>query len=114
MLLFSRYKGAISNNNSWNTIAIIRKDSDNHKGYIGYSEPPYTEWNWKGLDVIMAGQDFIIDNEVIMCVFRNFIWGGGYNTNAYFGTTEGIFDWCCILPSAGDTGYAGICDEGKE
>ena len=96
-------------------IALVRRDI--RYAYMGKSSFPYTDWQWKELDVYLAGQEFIIEGEKIVCVTRQ-CFNLSDRTCILYGDLDGHFNWSYTLPSsgiknAGDTSYAGIIDEGS-
>lgn len=97
-------------------MAMIRRDGGNKKGYMGYSKYPYTEWNLKELDIYLAGQDFLVDEDLVICSTRlreNI----GDKTNIWIGNLDGVFSWSYVLPSlgsGGDTSYTGLLNENDE
>jgi hypothetical protein len=91
-------------------VALIRSENE---GYIGISFPPYTEWNLKKTNIYLAGQDFIISDNHLICATR-LATNNGERTVLWFGDLEGNFQWSYVLPSSGvrgDTAYTGIIDE---
>jgi len=94
-------------------IALIRRDGGNRKGYIGFSNYPYIEWNLKELDIYLAGQDFIVDKEELICSTRIYE-NTDKRTCIWVGNLEGVFLWSYTLPSLGsETSYAGLLNEEK-
>ncbi len=99
--------------------AMVRRAGSNMKGgkgYYGKSNSPYINWEWKELNIYLAGQDFIIDNDNIVCATR-VSQNIGEFTSLYFGDMTGTFRWNYVLPSSGtssDTAYAGLLDDGNE
>lgn len=98
-------------------LAIVRNDDSSAPfGYIGRSFPPYTQWDWKQLDIYIAGEDFIVDGEkIILCTRTRY--NVADRTCIFIGDLNGNFRWNYILPSrkeGGDTSYGGIVDAGEE
>lgn len=92
-------------------IALMRSANN---GYMGVSKPPYIEWEMKKLDIYLAGQDFILTDNGMICSSR-LVQPSAEKTAIWYGTQDGIFQWCYILPSSGknsDTAYSGMLDEG--
>lgn len=93
-------------------IALMRSANN---GYMGESKPPYTDWSMKKLDIYLAGQEFIITDDGIICASR-LVQPIAERTALWYGSLKGDFQWCYILPSSGkisDTAYAGMLDEGN-
>ena len=99
-----------------NTMIILLRRGPLERGMIGSSKPPYSEWEWRELNVYLAGQDFIIDEDRIICVTRT-SQDVFEKTCVYWGQTNGNFEWSYILPSSGkggDTSYGSILAEDNE
>lgn len=99
-------------------ICLLRRGTGTAEcGYLGKSMPPYSEWVWSPLEIYLAGQDFVIEKEKIVCVTRTKI-NIGERTSMYLGDTNGNFNWSYTFPSfgsgGGDTSYAGIVYMGSE
>lgn len=91
-------------------IALFRSDRE---GYICHSLPPYTEWNLKKTTIYLAGHDFIISDNQLICATR-LVTNIGERTALWFGDFDGNFQWSYILPSSGaggGTAYSGIVEE---
>ena len=96
-------------------IALVRRGYK-EKGYMGKSKPPYTEWNWQELSIYLAGQDFIIDGDNIICSTR-LSTNIEERTAIWYGDINGNFQWNYILPSSGtnsDTAYSSILKKDGE
>ncbi len=92
-------------------VALMRSDEN---GFIGVSKPPYTRWEMKRLDIYLAGQDFIFDQDWMICATRRRD-PDGEKTVVYFGNQNGEFDDIIELPSygiGGDTSYPSIINQG--
>lgn len=101
-------------------VMIVRREqgSTSIKGYMGMAEPPYMNWEWKELNVSIAGEDFLIDGNKVVIATRMTQNIGSW-TAAWFGDINGNFNWCYTFPYGctafrGDTGYAGMLNEEKE
>lgn len=93
--------------------AIVRRE-DGKTGCLGYSEYPYTEWNWTDLGIRLGGPDIItLPNDNTIIGTRSFRDGKPYTS--LFGLDE--HDKAIQLlefPSGNDTSYPGIIVNGKE
>ena len=100
-------------------IMLVRRDQAGmNKGYMGKSMPPYKVWEWKELNIYIAGEDFLIDGDRIILATRMTQNIGSW-TAVWFGDNAGNFNWCYTLPFgctkiAGDTAYAGMLNEDDE
>ena len=84
-------------------------------GLWGVSEAPYTDWKFSRIRLQLGGPDFIVTGpETLIGGSRAPIIGGTNKTIVFKGTTDGVFDPICILPSAGDTSYPGFLIVGDE
>ena len=91
-------------------IALIRSEKE---GYICRSLTPYKTWDVKKTNIYLAGHDFIISDNHLICTTR-LTTNVGERTALWFGDLDGNFQWSYILPSSGDnndTAYAGIIEE---
>ena len=97
-------------------ICLLRRGTGTAEcGFIGRSTSPYTIWDWKPLDIFLAGQDFIISEDRMLCITRTVL-NICERTSLYIGDLAGNFNWCYHFPSSGsggDTSYAGIIEYGK-
>lgn len=91
-------------------IILIRSEKE---GYIGHSLPPYTEWSLTKTSIYLAGQDFIISDNHLICPTR-LVTNVGERTTLWFGDLDGNFQWSYVVPSSGnsgDTAYSSIIEE---
>jgi len=90
-------------------IAIVRRESESTHGFIGNSEPPYTQWNWQELDARLGGPDLLIlpDGHMITGT-RDY--PADFNEKMILAkvTKEGNFRKLVTLPSGGDCSYPGL------
>lgn len=101
-------------------IMLVRRDqgSTSIRGYMGVSKPPYINWEWKEINVSLAGADFVIDKDRVILATRMTQNIGSW-TVVWFGDEQGVFNWCYMLPYGGtayrgDTSYTSIINEEKE
>lgn len=106
--------------NDGTAFMLVRRDqgSTSIKGYWGKAKAPYTEWDWKELNVSIAGEDFLIDGNRIVIATRMTQNIGSW-TALWFGNENGDFNWCYTLPygctpNRGETAYAGMINEPRE
>ena len=98
------------------TMIVLLRRGPLEKGMLGISKPPYIDWQWKELGVYLAGQDFIIDDNRIVCVTRS-SQDTFEKTVIYWGDLYGNFQWSYMLPTSGlggDTAYGGVIAEDNE
>ena len=87
-------------------IALVRREGDNKKAWIGSSKAPYTKWNWNETEHQIGGPNFIILPDGKM-------YAGGRNyidpVSTMIGTlTPDSYEPIITLPSGGDTSYPGM------
>lgn len=92
---------------------MVRTDHGAKTGYWALSEAPFTQWEFKPLPWRCGGQDFLIrpDGEVISVARSLYLWDHE-TTSIYTGSLEeGPVRQTFVLPSDGDTSYAGMLIE---
>jgi hypothetical protein len=90
-------------------IALVRREGEDRKGFIGTSEPSYVEWTWNQLNGHLGGPDFIrLSNGELLCGTRDYREEGKRKTILAKITIEGEFNPILALPSGGDTSYPGL------
>lgn len=96
---------------------VVRRGGGNGNGYWGISEPPYTQWHWKEIPIVLGGPDFLFlegEEKVVLCSRCHHI-GVWCTTSIYVGHADGThFHQVLVLPSGGDTGYPGLLIENGE
>ncbi len=91
-------------------VCLLRRDGEDNTAQIGTSQPPYTQWNWKDLNVVIGGPDLLVlpDGRLVASgrqhradgERRTLLWW----IDAEAATATEILE----LPSGGDTSYAGM------
>lgn len=87
-------------------IALVRREEGNKFGWIGASQPPYTQWKWQETGYRLGGPNFII--------LPGGSWWAG--TRYYIDKTQTTLarmtrenlEPALMLPSGGDTSYPGM------
>lgn len=96
-------------------VMMVRREQADRMGYWGISNPPYTEWSWKKMEVILGGPDFIVlDNGLVIAGTRSHYVPTKPKTVLLTGSIDGRFEETLILPSGGDTSYPGFLVEKEE
>lgn len=87
-------------------IAMVRREGGSKNGWIGSSSAPYKEWTWNETAHRFGGPNFIVGpkNEWIA---SSRVYGKASKTGIGPMTLKS-FDPQLILPSGGDTSYAGL------
>ncbi len=87
---------------------LLRQDGMPKQGYIGKSQPPYTEWEWKPLDRRIGGPHMIRlpDGRFIAAVR---LYDSPVRTSlCWLDPEQAKLTEALRLPSGGDTSYAGM------
>ncbi len=93
---------------------MVREDSGDCMGYWGVSDPPYTNWNFKKMDLYLGGPDFFVNGKDEIIMGSRDMRVKGYSTIIRKGTVAGDFRDVANLPSSGDCSYPGFLKVGKE
>ncbi|MCA9039102.1 MAG: exo-alpha-sialidase [Planctomycetaceae bacterium] len=87
-------------------LALIRREADDTMGFIGRSQPPYTDWEFTPTDYRLGGPNFIrLPNGEMWAGSRYY--PGGAKTGLFRMTPEKL-ELVTLLPSGGDTSYPGF------
>lgn len=87
---------------------LLRRDHDTKTGQLGVSSPPYTQWQWKDLDVRIGGPHmiFLPDGRVVAAVR---LYDDKVRTSlCWLDLKSGSLREFMTLPSGGDTSYPGL------
>lgn len=87
---------------------LLRRDGTPNTGLLGFSQPPYTKWEWKDLGQRIGGPHMIRlpDGRYVAAVRLH---DGGVRTSlAWVDPQAGKLTEFLKLPSGGDTSYAGL------
>lgn len=87
-------------------VALVRREEESQNGYIGTSQPPYTEWSWNETGYRLGGPNFIVLPDGEMWAGSRYYPGGAKTVLARM-TTES-YEPVATLPSGGDTSYPGL------
>ena len=87
---------------------LLRQDGQPKLGYLGTSQPPYTEWNWKPLDRRIGGPHMIrLPDGRFLAAVR--LYDSPVRTSLCWLDPENAkLTEALKLPSGGDTSYAGL------
>jgi len=87
---------------------LLRRDGTLGTAQLGIAAPPYTEWAWKDLGVRAGGPDLIqLPDGRFAAVVRRY--DDPVRTSLHWlSPGEGTFTEDLVLPSGGDTSYAGL------
>lgn len=87
---------------------LLRRDGESNTGLLGISQPPYTQWEWKGLGVRIGGPHMLRlpDGRFVSAVR---LYDGSVRTSlCWIDPQAGTCTEFLALPSGGDTSYAGL------
>ena len=91
-------------------IALVRRDgSEDARGFIGRSLPPYQKWSWHKVGIKLGGPALLVlPNGKLLCASRYY--RTGFTNRTILGkiTPNGDFNRLVILPSGGDCSYPGL------
>ena len=98
---------------------LLRRDNAQSKtgGYalLGQAEPPYTDWEWRQLDITLGGPSMIQlpNGRVLACVRRyadenHRNWGSQWTELGWINIQTAKYTPAAKLPSGGDSSYAGL------
>ncbi len=90
-------------------LMMVRRERGDCKGYWGVSYPPYTDWDFKPMEMRLGGQDFLpVDENNILMSSRSYYIRSYPKTAIYKGKVNGKFQELMTLPSGGDCSYPGM------
>lgn len=93
---------------------MVRRDDADAMGYWAVSQAPYTQWDWKKMEMRLGGQDFLFYGDNIIASTRSHYIPSRCKTVILKGDETGRFEEVMVLPSGGDTSYPGLLIEGEE
>lgn len=86
---------------------VIRNNNNN--GYIGTSVPPYTNWDWIGLNMVLQSPTFVVLNDKL------FVSGRGPGAlNVLYSLNDNKLSLLYTFPGSGDSAYPGAIHVGEE
>jgi len=95
-------------------IAWVRREEGDRAGWIGTSLPPYQQWTWRPQPLRLGGPAFmILDEDRLLGVTRLHVDHRRTVTQVAWLTRDGEVHPILILPSGGDTSYAGLVRQGR-
>jgi len=89
-------------------VMVVRREGGNQKGYIGFAQPPYKQWDWNDLGFRLGGPNIIPFNSTIYIMGTRSYHNDIYRTALYFTDKKGPATQFLELPSGGDTSYPGM------
>lgn len=94
---------------------MVRRDAADRKGWWGISAAPYKDFTFTPMDFQLGGPEYmVLDDHHAIAATRSYF-TNRYKTIVLTGDPQtGKFDETMVLPSGGDTSYAGIIKVGNE
>jgi hypothetical protein len=94
-------------------IAIVREDGLQNGSHIGVSKYPFVTWQWQRFPYYVRGPKLALlpDGRLFLCAASMVDYDKTYY--AIINPHNFSVDKIKVLPSGGDTGYAGVIIEGK-
>ena len=88
-------------------VALVRRESGNHRAWIGRSQAPYTDWTWAETREYLGGPNFIVlPNGALLASGR--VSKRGKPVTGILRMTGTSLVRSFELPSGGDCGYPGM------
>lgn len=109
---------ALSFDENGNAYMLLRRDnpeagSASH-GLLGTSSYPYNDWEWKRLSIRIGGPAMtLLPNGKLLACVRRYLPGGSKTELGYINPETGNYTPALMLPSGGDTSYAGMVIDGS-
>lgn len=89
-------------------LCLLRHETGDKMAQLGTAQPPYTDWQWRGLNLRIGGPNMIqLPDGRILAATR--LYAGGVRTSlSWLDPQNGKLTEVLKLPSGGDTSYAGL------
>lgn len=96
-------------------VCLLRRDGQPNTAWVGRSEPPYREWQWKDLGVYLGGPHLVrVGKGEWLAAGRLIEKGQARTVVGRLDVTGGQLTPLVTLPSGGDTSYPGLVRHGEE
>tara|TARA_B100000902_G_scaffold398621_1_gene466089 strand:+ start:3705 stop:4631 length:927 start_codon:yes stop_codon:yes gene_type:complete len=90
---------------------LLRRDDEGETAMIGTASFPFSEWTWKDLGVWLGGPHLLLMPGDRLLAAVRIRQDGGEERRTVLGWIDpkkSTFEECLVLPSGGDTSYAGM------
>ena len=92
-------------------LLMVRCEEGGRNGMWGKARPPYTDWEWKEMDIPLGGPEFIVLGDTALIVGTRSLYSTE-KTMLFRGDTDCRLEEVYILPSGGDdNSYTGLLIE---
>ncbi len=90
-------------------VALVRREGEDRRGFLGKSLPPYKDWSWIPIDRRLGGPNFVVlPGGRLLGGTRSHGSDGKTFTSLVRLGTDGQCSEVLVLPSGGDTSYPGL------
>jgi hypothetical protein len=89
-------------------VMVVRREGGNHLGYLGFSDSPYSSWNWRQISYRLGGPNLKLLNNGSMVLATRHYKPDDYSTVVGILSRNGTFTNTITVPSGGDTSYPGL------
>lgn len=88
---------------------LLRRDKESCTAMLGFSQPPYTQWQWNDLGVGIGGPKMmVIDNNRFLAAVRLYGKEDARTSLCWIDPVKMTLTEELMLPSGDDTSYAGL------
>ncbi|MGK0499049.1 MAG: hypothetical protein ACJAYG_000680 [Oceanicoccus sp.] len=88
---------------------LLRRDADTLTAQLGFSESPFTQWQWRDLGVQIGGPVVcILASGKVLAALR--LYEPARTSLCYLDCERAELEEVLVLPSGGDTSYAGLVE----
>ncbi|MFA7084567.1 MAG: hypothetical protein WC141_08545 [Arcobacteraceae bacterium] len=98
----------LENNDAY---CLLRRDKQSATAMLGYSKPPYTNWQWSDLGVRIGGPKMLaINNKYFLAAVRLYGKEDARTSLCWIDSEKTTLEEALVLPSGGDCSYAGMIE----
>lgn len=89
-------------------ICLLRHETGDKMAQLGTSTPPYTEWQWRDLNLRIGGPNMLQQPDGRILAVTRLYRGGTRTSLSWLDPENATLTEVLRLPSGGDTSYAGM------